>query len=146
MARDRRGSWQLFYVAHRYGPWIQFKSDCITSPIALLLAFAGVGALMKVSRRVLVGVVPALVIAAGVLAGNALLYHDTTLAPYARLHDLEYIGNRFAGQGPTLTPDFEEYAEYYLRDDDQDSMVNGPRLELRPGRQPRNRTGRHLSL
>jgi len=42
---------------------------------------------MRISRRVLVGVVPALVIAAGVLAGNALLYHDTTLAPYARLHD-----------------------------------------------------------
>jgi len=123
----------VIYVASRYGPWIQFKSDCVTSPIALLMAFAGVGALMKISRRVLVGVVPALVIAAGVLAGNALLYHDTTLAPYARLHDLEYIGNRFAGQGPTLTPDFEEYAEYYLRNDDQDSMVNGPRLELRPG-------------
>jgi hypothetical protein len=123
----------VIYVASRYGPWIQFKSDCVTSPIALLMAFAGVGALMRISRRVLVGVVPALVIAAGVLAGNALLYHDTTLAPYARLHDLEYIGNRFAGQGPTLTPDFEEYAEYYLRNDDQDSMVNGPRLELRPG-------------
>jgi hypothetical protein len=123
----------VIYVAHRYGPWIQFKSDCVTSPIALLMAFAGVGALIRVSRRTLVGVVPALVIAAGVLTGNALLYHDTSLAPYARLHDLEYIGNRFAGQGPTLTPDFEEYAEYYLRNDDQDSMVNGPRLELRPG-------------
>lgn len=140
----RRRAWSLawlgiaglvavIYVASRYGPWIQFKSDCVTSPIALLMAFAGVGALIKVSGRVLVGVVPALVIAAGVLAGNALLYHDTTLAPYARLHELEYIGNRFAGQGPTLTPDFEEYAEYYLRNDDQDSMVNGPRLELRPG-------------
>ncbi len=88
---------------------------------------------MQVSRRVLVGVLPALVIAGGVLAGNALLYHDTTLAPYARLHNLEYIGERFARQGPTLTPDFEEYAEYYLRDYDQDSMVNGPTLGLRPG-------------
>jgi hypothetical protein len=123
----------LYYVAHRYGPWIQFKADCVTSPISLLLAFAGIGALMRVSRRVLVGALPALVVAAGVLAGNALLYHDTTLAPYARLHNLEYIGERFAGQGPTLTPDFEEYAEYYLRDDDQTSMVNGPTLGLRPG-------------
>ena len=123
----------LYYVAHRYGPWIQFKADTLTSPISLLLAFAGVGALMRVSRRVLVGALPALAIAAGVLAGNALLYHDTTLAPYARLHNLEYIGKRFAGKGPTLTPDFEEYAEYYLRDDNQTSMVNGPTLELRPG-------------
>jgi hypothetical protein len=140
----RRRAWSLawlgiaglvavYYVAHRYGPWIQFKAVCVTSPIALLMAFAGVGALIQVSRRTLVGALPALAIAAGVLAGNALMYHDTTLAPYARLHDLEYIGKRFAGQGPTLTPDFEEYAEYYLRDDNQDSMVNGPRLALRPG-------------
>lgn len=123
----------VYFVAHRYGPWVQFKADSITSPIALLMAFVGVGALIRVSRRTFVGAVPALVLAVGVLAGTALLYHDTTLSPYARLHDLEYIGKRFAGEGPTLTPDFEEYAEYYLRDDDQDSMVNGPRLELRPG-------------
>lgn len=123
----------VLFVAHRYGPWVQFKADCITAPIALLMAFVGIGALIRASQRTLVGVGFALVLTAGVLAGTALLYHDTTLAPYERLHDLEYIGKRFAGQGPTLTPDFEEYAEYYLRDDDQDSMVNGPRLELRPG-------------
>ncbi len=122
----------VLFVAHRYGPWVRFKADCITAPIALLMAFAGVGALIRASRRTLVGAGFAFVLAAGVLAGTALLYHDTTLAPYARLHDLEHIGNRFASQGPTLTTDFEEYAEYYLRDDDQDSMVNGPRLELRP--------------
>jgi hypothetical protein len=123
----------VLYVAHRYGPWIQFKSDALTAPISLLLAFAGVGALVKFRRTKVLAVTLALVVTAGVLAGTALLYHDTTLAPYSRLHDLEYIGARFAGQGPTLTPDFEDDAEYYLRDDDQDSMVNGPRLELRPG-------------
>jgi hypothetical protein len=123
----------LYYVAHRYGPWIEFKAASVTSPIALLLAFAGAGALVRISRRVIVGALPALVVAAAVLVGNALLYHDTTLAPYSRLHNLEQIGKRFAGQGPTLTPDFEEYAEYYLRDDDQTSMVTGPTLELAPG-------------
>jgi hypothetical protein len=81
---------------------------------------------------VILGALPALLITAGVLAGNALTYHDVTLAPYARLHELAYIGERFARQGPTLTPDFEEYAEYYLRDDNQTSMVNGPTLGLRP--------------
>jgi len=123
----------VVFVTHRYGPWIRFKGDALTAPIALLMAFVGVGALIRVSGRTAVGAAFALVLAAGVLTGTALLYHDTTLAPYARLHDLEYIGKRFAGQGPTLTPDFEEYAEYYLRDSDQDSMVNGPRLELRAG-------------
>ncbi len=143
----------LYYVTHRYGPWIQFKAYCITSPIALLLAFAGAGALLQsvgergrrtaaAARRLLGRMTPViqvtvlvavLAIAGGVLVGNALLYHDVTLSPYARLHNLQQIGERFAGQGPTLTPDFEEYAEYYLRDGRQDSMVNGPAVGLRPG-------------
>jgi hypothetical protein len=130
------GAVSLYYVAHRYGPWIQFKADCVTASIALLLAFAGAGALMRNLRRsdplLYLGAVPAAAIAGAVLAGNALAYHDVTLAPYARLHNLEYIGSRFAGQGPTLTPDFEEYSEYYLRDDNQTSTVNGPTLGLRP--------------
>ena len=127
------GAVSLYYVAHRYGPWIQFKADCVTAPISLLLAFAGIGALMRIGpRRLPLGALPAAVVALGVLAGSALLYHNITLAPYERLHNLEEIGKRYAGQGPTLTPDFEEYAEYYLRDDDQTSMVNGPTLGLRP--------------
>jgi hypothetical protein len=194
------GAIALYYVAHRYGPWIQFKADCMTSPIAVLLAFAGAGGLMRALKprrttmaraagepaavmagapaqptAVMAGaggqggatftgappqgppamggapkprrrprerlftplravvLLAALAVAGAILAGNALLYHDTTISPYARLRDLQGIGERFAGQGPTLTPDFEEYAEYYLRDDEQDSVVNGPSLELRPG-------------
>ncbi|HTB71384.1 MAG TPA: hypothetical protein VK707_10410 [Solirubrobacteraceae bacterium] len=148
------GGVALFYVAHRYGPWIQFKADCISSPIAVLLAFAGAGGLIGAlkrpraptdaqgaKRRLLVRVGPigrpaallaVLAVAGAILAGNALLYHDITLSPYARLHNLQQIGERFAGQGPTMTPDFEEYAEYYLRDGDQNSVVNGPTLGLRP--------------
>ena len=142
-----------YYVAHRYGPWIQLKADCITAPAALALAFTGVGALLDLggarrgvemrallargrARLRLIPLTAALaalgVVAAGVLAGNALFYHDTTLSPYARLHDLQTIGERYAGQGPTLTPDFEEDAEYYLRDMQQDSPVNGPGLAIRP--------------
>jgi hypothetical protein len=135
------GGVSLYYVAHRYGPWIQLKADCISSPIPLLLAFAGTGGLIAAARRlrprpgpgaVLAGAVPLGVVAAAVLAGSALLYHDTTLAPYSRLHNLQYIGERFAGQGPTLTTDFEEDAEYYLRDMQQNSPVNGPGLAIRP--------------
>ncbi len=149
------GGISLYYVAHRYGPWIEFKSYCISSPEIVALAFAGAGGLIRAcsprnalagARRLggmlrprvgtagqLAGLAAALAVAGGLLAGNALLYHDVTLAPYARLHDLQRIGERFAGQGPTFTPDFDEYAEYYLRDNDQDSVVNGPGLGLRPG-------------
>ncbi len=149
------GAVALVYVDRRYGPWIQFKADCITSPIAVMLAFAGAGGVTGAFRRNgvaggaagagrrlltrasplmrLAALLAVLAVAGGVLAGNALLYHDTTLAPYARLRNLQQIGERFARQGPTLTPDFEEYAEYYLRDSDENSVVNGPGLELRPG-------------
>jgi hypothetical protein len=144
----------LYYVTRRYGPWIEFKAYCISSPIALLLAFAGVGALVRSfsrrrapassgsSRRLIsiagtagrvAALLAGLAVAGAVLAGNALQYHDITLSPYSRLHELQQIGERYAGQGPTLTPDFEEYAEYYLRDSQQDSVVNGPALGLRPG-------------
>jgi hypothetical protein len=152
------GAIALAYVAHRYGPWIEFKSYAISSPIALTLAFAGAGGALQALGRgasreslargrtmllarlgplgrplAVLAVLAILAVSGGVLAGNALLYHDTSLAPYARLHDLQRIGERFAGQGPTITPDFDEYAEYYLRDEDQDSVVNGPALALRTG-------------
>lgn len=149
------GGVALFYVARRYGPWIEFKSFCISAPLIMTLAFAGAGGLLRAlsprnaaagvrgARRMLrtrigpvgrlAALLAALAVAGAVLAGNALLYHDVTLAPYARLHDLQQIGERFAGQGPTMTPDFDEYAEYYLRDGDQNSVVNGPTLGLRPG-------------
>ena len=81
----------------------------------------------------MVGLLAGAVIVAAVLAGNALTYHDTRWPRTRGFATSQQIGERFAGQGPTLTPDFDEYAEYYLRDDDQDSMVNGPGSELRPG-------------
>jgi hypothetical protein len=149
------GAIALYYVARRYGPWIEFKSECISSPIVVTMAFAGAGGLitalsprnvaagLRGARRTLIArmapvgrlaaLLGALVVAGAILAGNALTYHDVTLAPYARLHDLQRIGERFAGQGPTMTPDFDEYAEYFLRDNDQTSVVNGPTLGLRPG-------------
>ncbi len=107
-----------YYVAHSTA-WIVFKSFTITGVFALTLAFAGATAL-SANRRLpvaLVGWLAAAVIVGGVLYGNALVYHDTTLAPAARYHDLAEIGKRYAGQGPTLYPSFDEYAEYFLRDE-----------------------------
>ncbi len=72
------------------------------------------------------------------LYGNALIYHDTTLAPGARYHDLGAIAKRYAGQGPTLDPYFDEYAEFFLRDEQATSIVDPANFdfEVRPGVAP----------
>ena len=133
----RRRSWVLaimgvsapialaYYKAHSTA-WLQFKSFTITGVFVLTLAFAGACALGESRRRGvwLLGWLAAAVIAGGVLYGNAITYHDTTLAPAARYHDLAAIGKRYAGQGPTLYPGFDEYAEYFLREEDGSSSVN----------------------
>ena len=58
----------------------------------------------------------------GVLCSDALLYHSSNLAPTARYEELASINKRFAGHGPTLFTDFDEYSLYELRDMD----VGGP--------------------
>jgi len=125
-----------FYIAHSTA-WLQFKSFTITGVFALTLAFAGAAALHENRRRAiaLLGWLVAAVIAGGVLYGNAITYHDTTLAPAARYHDLAAIGKRYAGEGPTLFPGFDEYAEYFLREEDGSSSVNpaNGEFDLAPG-------------
>jgi hypothetical protein len=124
------------YIAHG-GPWLQFKSFTITGVFALTLAFVGAAALRESRRRAisLAGWLLAAIIAGGILYGNAIIYHDTTLAPAARYHDLAAIGKRFAGQGPTLYPGFDEYAEYFLHEEEGSSSVNPAHGEfaLAPG-------------
>jgi hypothetical protein len=107
-----------YYIAHSTA-WLQFKSFTITGVIVLTLAFAGAAALQRNRRRSvsLLGWLATAVIAAGVLYGDASIYHDTTLAPAARYHELAAIGKRYAGQGPTLYPSFDEYAEFFLREE-----------------------------
>jgi hypothetical protein len=125
-----------YYIAHSTA-WLQFKSFTITGVFALTLAFVGVAALQENRRRgiSLLGWLAAAVIAGGVLYGNAIIYHDTTLAPAARYHELAAIGKRYAGQGPTLFPGFDEYAEYFLREEQATSSVNPAHgdFELAPG-------------
>jgi hypothetical protein len=51
-----------------------------------------------------------------VLWSNVLAYHDATLAPRARLAELQTIGGLVAGKGPTLVNEYEVYADrHFLR-------------------------------
>jgi hypothetical protein len=64
----------------------------------------------------------------GVLASDALQYHESNLAPTARYEELALVNKRFAGRGPALFTDFDEYALYVLRDLD----VGGPDFAYPP--------------
>ncbi len=105
--------------------WAAAKALMLTSPVVLLLAWGGVAALRSLSARALSWTLAgalALALCAGVLISDALQYHVANLAPTARYQELASLDARFAGQGPTLFTDFDEYSLYELRDLD----VAGP--------------------
>ncbi len=130
----------LYYFVEHSTAWIQFKAFTVTGVFAVLLAFAGAAALQASSSRwwSALGWVAALVVTGGVLYGNALVFHDTTLAPGARYHDLASIAKRYAGQGPALDPYFDEYAEFFLRSEKATSIVDPANFtfQVRPGVAP----------
>ncbi len=120
--------------------WVDAKALVLTSPVLVLLAWGGVGALLSVhstdrraaqpSRRAaepasrslrsasiagLAAALLALALAGGALASDLAQYHSSNLAPTARYEELASIGKRFAGRGPALFTDFDEYSLYELR-------------------------------
>lgn len=127
----------LYYFTQHSTAWIELKAYTVTAAFALLLAFVGVAALQSSRRRWLSGLgwLAALVVAGAVLYGNALIYHDTSLAPGARYHDLAAIAKRFKGKGPALDPYFDEYAEYFLRSESGTTLVDPAnlRFQVLPG-------------
>jgi len=105
--------------------WADAKTLVLSSPAVVALAWAGVAALRSLPARRLAPVgagALALALAGGVLCSDALQYHSSDLAPTARYEQLASIGRRFAGRGPALVTDFDEYSMYQLRDLD----VGGP--------------------
>jgi hypothetical protein len=125
----RRGDWELptylgivtlgsGAVVAVSSPWVSGKAIAMASPAFLAAALAGCAALFGLGRRVEAAVV-AVAITGGVLWSNALAYHDVSLAPRGQLHELETIGNAFAGQGPALMTTYEPYgARHFLRRED----------------------------
>ena len=110
--------------------WADAKTLMLTSPVVVLMAWAGIAALFaagSVGLRVLAPVL-ALALLGGVVASDALQYNASNLAPTARFDELASIDSRFAGRGPTLFTDFDEYSLYLLRDMD----VGGPNFVYPP--------------
>jgi hypothetical protein len=86
----------------------------LTSPFVLLLVWAGVAAVTS-SRWRLAAPALATLVLAGALVSDALQYHTSNLAPTARYDELASLNARYAGRGPTLFSDYDEYALYDLR-------------------------------
>jgi hypothetical protein len=130
----RRASWPaLFagisflgwaYITERGSPWADAKALMIASPAFVLLAMLGPPALHSAGRRPEAWLLAAAV-SIGVLASNALAYHDVSLAPRDRLDELEGIGTLISGQGPTLYTEFEEFGKHFLRQGDPEGSSEG---------------------
>ena len=102
-------------VAAFGSPWIAAKAYAIASP-ALVLAAAVGCALVISSGRVAEGAVALALVGAGVIWSNALAYQDVNLAPRQQLAELQQIGERFAGQGPSLMTEYQPYGvRHFLR-------------------------------
>ena len=110
--------------------WADAKALMLTSPVVVLMAWAGIAALLTAGVRGLRVLAPVLALAllGGVVASDALQYNASNLAPTARFDELASIDTRFAGRGPTLFTDFDEYSLYLLRDMD----VGGPNFVYPP--------------
>ncbi|HEX3519565.1 MAG TPA: hypothetical protein VHT29_11085 [Solirubrobacteraceae bacterium] len=118
-------------VSRSTSTWASAKTLMLTSPVVVLLAWGGVATLRdlpvpRVSRAI--AALVALGLLGGVLVSDALQYHVGNLAPTARYQELASLDSRFAGKGPTLFTDFDEYSLYELRDLD----VGGPNFVYPP--------------
>jgi hypothetical protein len=118
------------------GPWIDGKALATVSPALLFAATLGAAVLITRGLRTEGGIALA-AIALGVLWSNTLAYSDVWLAPFDRLSELESIGTRIAGQGPTLMTDYEPYGvRHLLRDADPEGAaeLRWRRVPLRDGK------------
>lgn len=98
--------------------WASAKTLVLSSPPVMLLAWGGVallGSLRPRAAGLLAGGLAGVLIAGGVLASDELQYNAANLAPTARYEELAEVGARFAGRGPALFTDFDEYSLYELR-------------------------------
>lgn len=111
-------------------PWVDGKALATASPVVLLAALLGVVALGETAHPWL-GAAAGLLIAFGVLWSNALAYRDVSLAPRAQLDELEEIGERIAGEGPTLMTEYSPYgARHFLREGDPEGVSELRRRQI----------------
>ncbi len=105
--------------------WVDAKTIMLSSPILVLTAWGGIAALRaqrgppRVRRAgPAAAVLLAVLLTGGIGVSDAMQYHASNLAPTQRYEELASIDRRYAGRGPVLVDDFDEYDLYVLRDMD----------------------------
>ena len=109
------------------GPWVAGKALAVGSPfVPYWSSRSGAStpspAVRRLKRDALALAVAAAILAsavavvAGVMVSNALAYHDASLAPFSQLAELQQIGARFAGDGPSAHDGYQPTAwRHFLR-------------------------------
>jgi hypothetical protein len=101
----------MLIVFPRVSPYAQGKLLAIGGPAVVFVALAflaGARGRLSLPAMALAGVL-ALVI----LASDVLSYGHDRVAPTARIEAIQQVGDRFAGRGPVLWNEFEEYAKFF---------------------------------
>lgn len=103
------------YLLYRGTTYADSKVLIIASPACLMLAILGAVSLWSGRWRPLAAIASAALLI-GVLWSSALAYHDVSLAPYARYSEMLDLNDRLAGRGPVFLGEYDEFAQYMLRD------------------------------
>lgn len=104
----------MLVVTPRTSPYADAKTYMLMAPGVTLLGALGAAALARARRGL--GVVLAGIVLVGVLASDALAYHVVQLAPTDRMAALRDLDHRFAGEGPILFNEPEQFAKNFLGD------------------------------
>ncbi len=134
----------LLIVFPRVSPYAQGKLLAIASPVAV---FAALMALVSVRGQ---WSVPALAVGGAIviaiLASDVMAYGHDRIAPTRRMEAMTEVGDRFAGKGPVLWNEFDEFAKYFARR----SRISAPFEAITPQqvqlREPTSFYGRYFDL
>jgi hypothetical protein len=113
------GTGGALLLAPAYSVYIDAKTYVVLAPALGLASGAGLvwlgarGGAARIAALTVGGV-----LAAGVLASDALVYRGAWVTPEERFEELAFLGERYRGQGPILVNEREEYAPFFLRDVD----------------------------
>ncbi len=103
----------LLIVYPRVSPYAQGKLLAIASPAVVLVALAGLVSVR--GRASILTLTIAGALATAIIASDLLAYGYDRVAPTGRIEAIRQTGDHFAGQGPVLWNEFEEYAKYFAR-------------------------------
>jgi hypothetical protein len=103
------------FLLTRGNPYADAKLLMLLSLAGLLLAILGAASLWQGRWRPL-AVLAIAAVTGGVLWSNAFAYHDALLTPYDRYNELLTLNDTFAGKGPAVFNEYDEFGKYFLRD------------------------------